>query len=1144
MRTFAHKLLTLNILTMKRFYLILSALFLLLCGSSPAAAQYQVADEPSATLLVGQDIVLRNGRGNNGDISGSTQYLKYFADASANDFWASTATEDCILQIVDAGIDGDKQLYSFKHVKTGSYIEAFSYNASTDYKLHWTNNSEHALKVTVEEGTTQDELYTAFAFKSNETIFGTSNIYMTPLSPFAGSVPGITTFHNAGFFYYDAWLIYEVEKLSGRSELQNLVDTYFPNGVTRNTWKVGTNPGAIATATYNTLLAAYNHAQSVLSNASASDSEISTATDSLRNNYNKALASMVPMAEGYYFFKNYFTGGFATFNENGENVNTIWTTFDAPDVYDEGVDNFIWKFEANTDGNYIITNMATGRVLSSGTSENRPVPLLENSDYAGYFRVSYQGSNPEMVQGYFNMKNMRAGGRTLYGLYDGFAIGYGPSNDEHADAALWDFIAVPDEFIQTMEENKNKAARLDELSEWIDKTEQLYAKSKVYDSPVKLNGTLDTPGLIAEVTTNAQEPSEGDVRMSYDSDAFTFFHSNWSADSIAPANYHYLQAKLSQPLSTFALKLVKRIFENGGSYYSNSANPETFTILATNDTLDATSWQTIGTYKAVYNYDLPLYEGAVEESQILRNYVSVNFIEMPAAYKFVRMAVNSTPSNSLCKGYPYFNIAEIGIFDAQYDSENSAFETIPDSVKQALATALEKAKTELEAEEATQATIDQLKAAYAAFDDAFADSDELMAMLQEARSYLDAALEDDELLGYYATGSTDTFGKNLDTIEDRLTDMTSPSLEEYAAMKSEIEKAMAEFDTKLNKPAGDKLYFIQSASGLSSVYEHYVMAFDNSLSAVNLSREDVVASPGQHLNYMWRIEPQADNTYVIRNAATGTYMGAGTTVGAPVNMATAGAAIKLRSARAANGAFNFEVPSGLFITTPSYVSSLTLAAEAMGQDGAAFNIVPVDDYQGCWIRRINSSIDIVTMPFDVSASSTEGTNYKVLGIKDNALQLAVIDDYETIPAGTPFIFVANEGMSEMNIYSVEDEDGLAIEYVVQPTSQNGLVGTLLPTRIESPMGIVRNGQVDLAASSGTPVSANSGYFDLNAIPATTEQGAHQLPLSSDVINGIETIDLPAANAAQGIYNLQGVRLPEGQALPKGVYIIGGKKVIK
>ena len=45
-------------------------------------------------------------------------------------------------------------------------------------------------------------------------------------------------------------------------------------------------------------------------------------------------------------------------------------------------------------------------------------------------------------------------------------------------------------------------------------------------------------------------------------------------------------------------------------------------------------------------------------------------------------------------------------------------------------------------------------------------------------------------------------------------------------------------------------------------------------------------------------------------------------------------------------------------------------------------------------------------------------------------------------------------------------------------------------------------------------------------------------------NGIETIELPAANAAQGIYNLQGVRLPEGQALPKGVYIIGGKKVIK
>ena len=67
------------------------------------------------------------------------------------------------------------------------------------------------------------------------------------------------------------------------------------------------------------------------------------------------------------------------------------------------------------------------------------------------------------------------------------------------------------------------------------------------------------------------------------------------------------------------------------------------------------------------------------------------------------------------------------------------------------------------------------------------------------------------------------------------------------------------------------------------------------------------------------------------------------------------------------------------------------------------------------------------------------------------------------------------------------------------------------------------------------------------LPELTETpaGAVTLPVSKAVLTGIANVVGDAAEAKKaGIYTIQGVRLQNSKNLPKGVYIINGRKVGK
>ena len=84
----------------------------------------------------------------------------------------------------------------------------------------------------------------------------------------------------------------------------------------------------------------------------------------------------------------------------------------------------------------------------------------------------------------------------------------------------------------------------------------------------------------------------------------------------------------------------------------------------------------------------------------------------------------------------------------------------------------------------------------------------------------------------------------------------------------------------------------------------------------------------------------------------------------------------------------------------------------------------------------------------------------------------------------------------------------------------------------------------ITAVEGDVTTANSGYF--NTMPSsTTDEGEKQMTFPNSIETGIQNaIIIPQHNT--GVYSISGVKIRNNadlKNLPKGVYIVGGKKIM-
>ncbi len=242
-----------------------------------------------------------------------------------------------------------------------------------------------------------------------------------------------------------------------------------------------------------------------------------------------------------------------------------------------------------------------------------------------------------------------------------------------------------------------------------------YASSILDDTAFGSHGLITSE---AQLSTNAQEPTEGPIANLLDNDFMTYFHSTWSATNTSMA-YHYLQIDLGEPLDAVALKYSKRT----GTGFMVDGSPVKVRVFATNDTNG--EWNEVGIHRLNYTH--------------AADTVAVGYkaIVLDNSYRHIRLQVEQTVSNKRDKNNLYFNLSEIGAWEARFEEEHVAYKDVPSNLMNELKAALSDAKSELMAGNDNEATAGRLYDAFEAvknyvptgIEDVFDENDTLRSNL-------------------------------------------------------------------------------------------------------------------------------------------------------------------------------------------------------------------------------------------------------------------------------------------------------------------------------------------------------------------------------------------------------------------------------
>lgn len=143
---------------------------------------------------------------------------------------------------------------------------------------------------------------------------------------------------------------------------------------------------------------------------------------------------------------------------------------------------------------------------------------------------------------------------------------------------------------------------------------------------------------VDNVSTNAQEPSQGPIADLIDGNVENYFHTRWS--SPVPDAPHWIDIVLPEPLEDFEFLTWYRGGQAGGN------SPSVITLLGSND--DAT-WETITT--------------VTDDHSLAKDKPFVSpVVECDKAYKYIRYRCDDTPDKNI-----YFHLAEMQINKVWYE---------------------------------------------------------------------------------------------------------------------------------------------------------------------------------------------------------------------------------------------------------------------------------------------------------------------------------------------------------------------------------------------------------------------------------------------------------------------------------------------
>ena len=1136
---------------MKKIYSFIALMLLLFVGNAQAQTSWDVDDQNGsvATIQEGKKYAFHcgfnPGYGNNG----------YMHTAGGAMNAPSTFTSAYIFEFIKVSekeANGETfPVYILKNLGNGQYYKGSEYTSKKSEAFRFT--ARKATAMTFAGGASEDWYeYSTQVIDQEELDEGQNDrqncrgaveagcwVFCSPDEDAA--IAYIGNGGNSGYHDTRDWLIYEAteHQMTAYERLGYYYEMYCQNEVNEENYPIGTNPGYLDSQEYyNTLKAAYDAAVAAYANTGLSDDEYNQVTDALVKAFEGLNEHLVQVGAGYYMFIAQRSQD-ALRDSGSVTYAREWT---APESWTLANANVIWQvIPSAEEGKFYVKNFVTGKYLGAGPGTSAQFPLATDTVAKYTF---------EQVQGKLFVINQNGKLMHCDGGYK--AVTW---NDRAASGNQHIINKVDQSILDSLQ---GKVDSLQNAAKWaalVKEGQNILAASE-FQTDCSFDGNFAAEGLVSEAFDNHGETSEGSLANLFDKDFTSYYHTSWNADFEDGQN-DWIDLDLGKEVQHFFIKIARRpntsyncaplefklSTPEPGVEEFGSHSGEWSKVLVENGTL---SWD--------YSYTLSGAEKAA--------HVAIYKVDLDEPVQYIRFEVLNTvaskdttiqrrPSKT-----PWWNASEFRVYENLGPDQFATF--IPEKVKNALVNAIAAAEAELAAGQFNEATYTALEEAIEAYNEAYPNPDALAWALEQAHAYAGTAVEGDDL-GYFETGAADALEAALAAVEAevlapesteeniKVNPMSAADLKKY---EEQVRDAVNAFFDKLHKPEAGKYYQITSGSDNENINGAYVYAANADVEETAYWGYVGDGDVDYRANTMWEVVDAGEGKFALKNVATGRYIynpylhaeEDDVPEATQINFSTTPEALTFSYAKV-EGMFNLEFADGHYFNTDPAGNIATWYD--VDDINARFQFTEVEAPGQYTFDVQPNMLQVVSLPVSVSGVMV-GDNgaMKVLGQKDGMLQLQPYADGEVIPAGTPFIVETGAEEASAAAFPEWASDFATIEYSYESKEQNGLWAAVLGKTLPANIGIFSEHKIVLSDEEEY-VAPGTGYV-VAEVPTTEEVGTHAVALPEGLANGIHNAVIVRNN--QAVYTINGVKVANTVSdlknLPKGVYIIGGKKVVK
>ena len=1137
---------------MKKIYSFIALMLLLFVGNAQAQTSWDVDDQNGsvATIEEGKKYAFHcgfnPGYGNNG----------YMHTAGGAMNAPSTFTSAYIFEFIKVSekeANGEKfPVYILKNLGNGQYYKGSEYTSKKSEAFRFT--ARKATAMTFAGGASEDWYeYSTQVIDQEELDEGQNDrqncrgaveagcwVFCSPDEDAA--IAYIGNGGNSGYHDTRDWLIYEAteHQMTAYERLGYYYEMYCQNEVNEENYPIGTNPGYLDSQEYyNTLKAAYDAAVAAYANTGLSDDEYNQVTDALVKAFEGLNEHLVQVGAGYYMFIAQRSQD-ALRDSGSVTYAREWT---APESWTLANANVIWQvIPSGEEGKFYVKNFVTGKYLGAGPGTSAQFPLATDTVAKYTF---------EQVQGKLFVINQNGKLMHCDGGYK--AVTW---NDRAASGNQHIINKVDKSILDSLQ---GKVDSLQNAAKWaalVKEGQNILAASE-FQTDCSFDGNFAAEGLVSEAFDNHGETREGSLTNLFDNNFNSFYHTSWDPNYDDGGLNDWIDLDLGKEVQHFFIKIGRR---PGTSF---NCAPLEFKLSAPEPGVQefgshTEEWDKVlienGTLSWDYSYTL----GGVEKAE----HVAIYKVDLEEPVQYIRFEVLNTVASKdttlqrRASTIPWWNASEFRVYENLGPDQFATF--IPEKVKNALVNAIAAAEAELAAGQFNEATYTALEEAIEAYNEAYPNPDALAWALEQAHAYAGTAVEGDDL-GYFEAGAAADLESALAAVEAevlapesteeniKVNPMSAADLKKY---EEQVRDAVNAFFDKLHKPEAGKYYQITSGSDNENINGAYVYAANADVEESAYWGYVGDGDVDYRANTMWEVVDAGEGKFALKNVATGRYIynpylhaeEDDVPEATQINFSTTPEALTFSYAKV-EGMFNLEFADGHYFNTDPAGNIATWYD--VDDINARFQFTEVEAPGQYTFDVQPNMLQVVSLPVDV-AGVTVGENnaMKVLGQKDGMLQLQPYDDAEVIPAGTPFIVETGAEEAIAAAFPEWASDFATIEYSYESKEQNGLWAAVLGKTLPANIGIFSEHKIVLSDEEEY-VAPGTGYV-VAEVPTTEEVGTHAVALPEGLANGIHNAVIVRNN--QAVYTINGVKVANTVSdlknLPKGVYIIGGKKVVK